>query len=98
MRRLFEDVLYISAHVCGTMQDVRGLGQNTQQACNQYLCMTAIQDARRGKEKEEDGWLVQGWAGILLRTYILQHLVTLIDDEMADGLQIERPLLCQLQS
>ena len=61
--------------------------------------MTAIQDARRGEEKEEeDGWLVQGWAGVYLLTYILQHLVTLIDDEMADGLQIERPLLCQLQS
>ena len=33
-----------------------------------------------------------------LLTYILQHLVTLIDDEMADGFQVECPLLCQLQS
>ena len=30
-------------------------------------------------------------------TYILQHFVTLIDDEVADGLQVESSLLGELR-
>ena len=31
-------------------------------------------------------------------TYILQHFVTFIDDEVADGLQVESSLLGKLQA
>lgn len=34
----------------------------------------------------------------LILTYILQHFVTLVDDEVTDSLQVQGPILCKLHA